>query len=275
MPEHQILTGVALRPWDAADSPGCYDYEIDFCAAGSRVYPLGAECAVIRPEQIMLFQRKQLTAVPCGLTGRESGFSLLLDSHCAEMPLSNGQSPGDALQALCAESGCVCLHSPQTAAICSALMQPVQNEELTRLRIMELLLLLLDCPEREPNAPARCMLRETEIARAAFETAMTQKHARITIDALAARVHTSPTYLKLCFRRTYGTSLYAYIRAEKMQRAAAEIAASERRVIDIAADYGYDNSSKFAAAFRKVIGMTPRGYRKNSNVRMEHLQAVR
>ena len=56
---------------------------------------------------------------------------------------------------------------------------------------------------------------------------------------------------------------------------AAEIAASERRVIDIAADYGYDNSSKFAAAFRKVIGMTPRGYRKNSNVRMEHLQAVR
>ena len=57
MPEHQILAGVALRPWDAADSPGCYDYEIDFCAAGSRVYPLGAECAVIRPEQIMLLQK--------------------------------------------------------------------------------------------------------------------------------------------------------------------------------------------------------------------------
>ena len=35
----------------------------------------------------------------------------------------------------------------------------------------------------------------------------------------------------------------------------------KRQVLDIAGQFGYDNASKFAKAFRDVVGVSPREYR--------------
>ena len=35
----------------------------------------------------------------------------------------------------------------------------------------------------------------------------------------------------------------------------------KRQVLDIAGQFGYDNASKFARAFRDVIGVSPNEYR--------------
>ena len=35
----------------------------------------------------------------------------------------------------------------------------------------------------------------------------------------------------------------------------------DRTVLDIAGEFGYDNPSKFARAFRAVIGVSPNAYR--------------
>ena len=43
--------------------------------------------------------------------------------------------------------------------------------------------------------------------------------------------------------------------------AAALLRETDRTVLDIACQFGYDNASKFARAFRDVIGVSPREYR--------------
>ena len=46
-----------------------------------------------------------------------------------------------------------------------------------------------------------------------------------------------------------------------MPGAAALLRETDRTVLDIACQFGYDNASKFARAFRDVIGVSPREYR--------------
>ena len=40
------------------------------------------------------------------------------------------------------------------------------------------------------------------------------------------------------------------------------LAASDLTVLDIAGRFGYDNGSKFAVAFRDVMGLSPKEYRE-------------
>lgn len=50
-----------------------------------------------------------------------------------------------------------------------------------------------------------------------------------------------------------------------MQVAALLLRQTECTVLEIAGKCGYDNGSKFAGAFKNVIGMTPNEYRNKHN----------
>lgn len=41
---------------------------------------------------------------------------------------------------------------------------------------------------------------------------------------------------------------------------------TERMILDIASDYGYDNGSKFAKVFKSVMGVKPREYRLRQKI---------
>ena len=47
-----------------------------------------------------------------------------------------------------------------------------------------------------------------------------------------------------------------------MESAAYMLEYSDKSVIEIAGEHGYDNGSKFASAFRSVKGVTPSEYRQ-------------
>ena len=53
----------------------------------------------------------------------------------------------------------------------------------------------------------------------------------------------------------------AWLRLQKMHGAAELLRSTDRTVLDIAGQFGYDNASKFARAFRDVIGVSPNEYR--------------
>lgn len=108
---------------------------------------------------------------------------------------------------------------------------------------------------------------ERQLAKDTFSFCMERMQEHFTIPFLAARAGVSPTKLKLVYRRFYGASLFAHIRKEKMLWSAYGLASTYIRVIDIAEACGYDNASKFSAAFYSVMGCTPTAYR--SRVRLE------
>ncbi len=84
-----------------------------------------------------------------------------------------------------------------------------------------------------------------------------------TLEDLSKRFSFPLTSMKLCFKGVYGTTIYAYMKAYRMNAAALMLKNSEESVMGVAGKVGYENASKFAAAFHDVIGMCPSEYRKS------------
>lgn len=84
---------------------------------------------------------------------------------------------------------------------------------------------------------------------------------RVTLEQLSDHFHISGTHIKNIFKGVYGVPLYAYIRTVKMESAAYMLEYTDKTVTEIAGEHGYDNSSKFARAFRDVKGVSPSEYR--------------
>ena len=54
-----------------------------------------------------------------------------------------------------------------------------------------------------------------------------------------------------------GYSVSEYIRNRKLYLAALELKKADRKVIDVALDYGYDTPDSFAKAFTRFHGISP------------------
>ena len=83
----------------------------------------------------------------------------------------------------------------------------------------------------------------------------------LTAAKLAAALHASPEQLRRSVKQVYGKSLYQCVRAYKMRLTAKLLRETTRTVADIAGEFGYDNSSKFACAFQSVLDLPPGEYR--------------
>jgi len=67
----------------------------------------------------------------------------------------------------------------------------------------------------------------------------------------------SETRFKSGFRALFGTSAFAYLRQARMREAQRLLAGRALSVTDVALRVGYENPSKFAAAFRREVGVAP------------------
>ena len=108
---------------------------------------------------------------------------------------------------------------------------------------------------------------QAELAEQASTYMLEHMDKKITISEISEMLHVSQTQLKNSFRNYYGESVYKYIRSRKMQLAAAMLAEGQLSIMEIAGMYGYENCSKFAAAFRGEYGVSPSNYRKQHRVR--------
>ena len=85
-----------------------------------------------------------------------------------------------------------------------------------------------------------------------------------TMDDLASQFQISLTGMKNCFKKIYGDSMYSYLRRYRMNVAATMLRQdSQKGIADIAGAVGYESPSKFATAFKQVMGQSPMEYRKS------------
>lgn len=92
-------------------------------------------------------------------------------------------------------------------------------------------------------------------------------YEKITLKQAAEKFHVSETAIKSAFKAVYGISFYAYIKTLKMESASYMLEYTDKTVLEIAGEHGYDNASKFAVAFRSVKGMSPGEYRLKNTKR--------
>ena len=114
-------------------------------------------------------------------------------------------------------------------------------------------------------SPRPLTASQAELAREVCAYLNENMERRITLAMLAERFHVSGTLIKNSFRGVYGQALYAYTREQKMRCAAERLRTTDDTVLEVAGRFGYDNASKFAGAFRAVMGVTPSEYRKQLN----------
>ncbi|MCR5141469.1 MAG: AraC family transcriptional regulator [Ruminococcus sp.] len=132
-----------------------------------------------------------------------------------------------------------------------------------RLKIAELLLLLSSVDTAEKSEQRQYFPASQTAKIKQLHTLITGSLDKtFTVDELSEISGMPPASLRKVFKAVYGTPVYQYFKSYKM-KAAAEMLISDRKmnIADIAQRLGYDNASKFSAAFRDVMGVTPQNYR--------------
>lgn len=77
------------------------------------------------------------------------------------------------------------------------------------------------------------------------------------IEKVAAKVGISPTKLKNDFKAMHDTSVYQYFSRQQMTLARELLLQKKYTVKEISDLFGYENASKFSAAFKKTYGISP------------------
>jgi len=83
----------------------------------------------------------------------------------------------------------------------------------------------------------------------------------VSLSALAKLAHRSPFHLHRRFVAVTGETPKAYTSRVRLDRAAADLLATDRPAAVIAADHGFASHEVFTRAFTRRFGMTPRDYR--------------
>ncbi len=214
-------------------------------------------------------------------TGCYDGVSILIDPglapRCTSCFLEDVEVDLPSIgQKFCAGGGLFLLRStPRLAHIFSEIYEVPESiwKGYFKVKVLELLLFLSQLDPSLSQAEQRaCSSSQLLLVRQAFALLRSERHRRWTAEQLAAALHVSPEQLRRSVKNVYGKPLYQCIRTHKMHMAAARLLESDRTITDIAGELGYDNSSKFAHAFREVFGLSPTDYRlhQSTNNQPEH-----
>lgn len=88
-------------------------------------------------------------------------------------------------------------------------------------------------------------------------------HEHIRLKDLANEVGMSEEHFCRFFKRMTRRSPVAYMKEFRMQQAARLLLESDRKIIDIAMQVGFDHLSYFISVFKGYYGMTPSQYRRS------------
>ena len=130
-----------------------------------------------------------------------------------------------------------------------------------KVKLLELLLFLSTLSPEDGQTPHGCTSTQVTLAKQVKACLLAEPDRTLTLKSLSQQFNVSEAQIKSSFTGVYGMSPAAYARSQRMHGAAALLRETDRTVLDIACQFGYDNASKFARAFRDVIGVSPREYR--------------
>jgi len=83
-----------------------------------------------------------------------------------------------------------------------------------------------------------------------------------SLDELANHMGYSPYYCSFKFHQVTGISIRRYVLLRRLYLSTEDLK-SNRKVIDIAIDYGYSSQEAYSRAFKLVFGISPREFQVN------------
>jgi AraC-like DNA-binding protein len=245
--------------------------EITYCHEGRLEYDAGKSFFYLS-EGDMVVNRSEAEAKVYCPTRHHLGISVIIDPSLAPSSFSSilphvNVNASEILNKFCDENDYFIMRSTSRIKHIFSELYSISHQMRVgyiKIKILELLLFLKDIDAGLFEVNRRSHTKsQVELAQSVCEFVNANMDTKYTIDELAAKFFVSPSQLKMCFHNVYGESVYAHIRAYKIKSAAHELKTTDRSVSDIAHSLGYDNNSKFAKAFKNVMGVSPSDYRKD------------
>jgi AraC family transcriptional regulator len=84
----------------------------------------------------------------------------------------------------------------------------------------------------------------------------------LRIEDLAREINSSPFQFQRVFAILCGCTVGEYLRNRRLSLAGREVAETDKPILDIALDYGYETNESFTRAFTRFHGVTPSAARK-------------
>lgn len=213
-----------------------------------------------------VFQIKEPTLLRCCSAGaREQGVRLMLEPEELIAMMGYDQLPAEVLQVLASPQPKLATSRRMTATmfdIVDELTGCQMSGGMRRLYLesksLELIALAMDALSAN-EVPVQAEMDSSTVEQ--LEHARTLLLAEMSeppsLKELARRCGTNERKLKEGFKARFGTTVFAFVRHQRMTRAHELLAARSRSVTEVAQLVGYANPSKFAAAFRREFGFPP------------------
>ncbi|RRD38074.1 AraC family transcriptional regulator [Leptotrichia sp. OH3620_COT-345] len=83
-----------------------------------------------------------------------------------------------------------------------------------------------------------------------------------TIKELYESLKVSNYQLQRAFKKIEGVTIYQYIQKKKMEYSKFLLETTDKNILDIAIEVGYENPSKFSKTFKKYFGILPSKYQR-------------
>ncbi len=241
---------------------GCYECEME----GGAVSFLGEGDLCVsdlcRDRQVFVSSRIPLK--------KYRGITVLLEMEVAQKTLDTGFQQANINLAqirdsLCADGRSLLIKSKhQIDHIFSELYSVDERIRLPYfwIKVIELLLFLSLLDNSSVRHPQQFSEEISQRTQEAYQFIIENPFAKVTISELAAMFAVAESSIKRCFKSISGKSIGTFMKIKRME-AAAEMLISEQKLSigEVADAAGYENQSKFSAAFKSVMGVTPQVYR--------------
>lgn len=246
--------------------------EITHCREGRVEYAFDDSLYYLSPGDIAVTLRKEVKESTAYYPMRHyHGVSVVIDidqaPNCLSCLLDDVTVRPHALaEKFCSEHPCFVARSTQQIAhIFSELYAVPEAIQFGyyKVKVLELMLFLSGMLEVDKYGKPSIPVQQVTLAKAVSRYLSENITEKFTLNDLARQFNVSVSYIQNCFKAVYGASIAAFVRNQKMQEAAILLKTTDRTVLDIAGQFGYDNASKFAKAFRDVMEITPNEYRKS------------
>lgn len=237
---------------------------LSHCRLGCSAWEMrgGAELR-LGPGELSLHMADECAGAAMSLPlGYYEGVAILVDldrleRKPPEILREAGMSGRTLYHSLCGAQGHTVLPAgPRLERIFSELCAPPPQMQLPyfKLKVQELLL-LLSIPEQAPS-------QQVQTIRAIHRQLTEHLDRRFTIEELSRQYLINTSSLKAAFKSVYGAPVGAYMRQYRIRRAAGLLRETRESIAEIAAQVGYENQSKFTAAFQQVMNELPSAYRR-------------
>lgn len=251
-------------------------FQIFHCREGRMECSIGKDFCYISPGDLLIVKSPFLSSSLYFPLRHYHGIEICIDTekapNCLSCFLSDvSVQPKKIEEKFCGEKNyCIVRSNPSFEHIFSELYNVPAEIRLgySKIKILELMLFLSVLNIQEETVSTRSVSPyQVLLAKRVAEYLMENMYQKSTLEKMTKKFHVSGTAIKNAFKMVYGVSFYAYIKTQKMESAAYMLEYTDKTVIEIANEHGYDNSSKFAAAFRSVKGAAPGEYRARNTKR--------